>query len=258
MKNSKFRRWVNNQLTQDSMRGFSLIEIMVALPIASIVAIVITMTMFTQYGDLQKNTAKANLRIEGEIALLSLEDELLFSTDFGEYIKSDLADPYAPAGGWASNTVPNTLIVYETALTANRRSASRDFVFKNLYGCNSVYNPIAIDNLVYFTQENTNNSYKTLFRRTITPQYATCNTNYKIQSCPAVDVGKNGCNSADSVLSKNIVDFKIDYYDEDNIFIPPTGNIWNAEKVKVSLTLGQKIYGDNIRVLTSITMKKVN
>jgi len=254
----KIQHWLKGQLTQDSSRGFSLVEILIALPIASVLALVITTTMYTQYGDLQKSTARVNLRMEGEITLISLEDELLFSTDFGEYMKSDLSDSYAPPGGWSSNTTPNTLIVYETALTADRRDANRDFVFKNLYGCSSVYNPIAIDNLMYFTQDNAKGDYKTLFRRTVTPQYTTCNTNFKIQSCPAANVGSGGCNSADAILSDKVVDFTIDYYDEDNVFIPSTGNIWDAEKVKVNLTLGEKIFGDNIQVVTSITMKKVN
>lgn len=234
--------------------GFTILEILIALPLASVLSIVLASTMFNQYGELLQGAARSRLRMEGEILLLSLEDELLFSTDFASAKSTDLSDAYAPSGGWTSNTTPtDTLIVYETALTADRRDANRDFVYKKASTCSSSYN-IAINNLMYFTADNPTDDYRTLYRRTLVPQYATCGTNFKKQTCPAATV-VSPCTSADSVLSNKVVDFQVEYFDDGNIALTGPDN---AELVKLSLTLGEKIYGKNIIVPTNITMKKVN
>lgn len=234
--------------------GFTILEVLIALPIATMLSILLASTMFTQYGELLQGAARSRLRMEGEILLLSLEDELLFSTDFALTKSSDLVDVNAPSGGWTSNTAPtDTLIIYETALTADRRSATREFVYKQTGSCGSSYN-IAINNLMYFTSANTTGPYRSLFRRTLVPQYATCGVNYKKQTCPASAV-VNPCTSADALLSDKVIDFQVEYYDDNNVALSSPSN---AELVKLTLTLGEKVYGDNIVVPTSITMKKVN
>ncbi len=150
---------INNQ------KGFTMVELLIVLPIVSLIVIIVFNYMFVSYGKMLQENTEANLRLEGETMLLDLEDELLFTTDYAETKSSDLTDPYAPSGGWTYNTNPDTLIIYETSLTAPRRDPDRNFVYKNVYGCsggNSAYNPIAINNLVYFTKQNTTNPYKTL------------------------------------------------------------------------------------------------
>ncbi len=234
--------------------GFTLLEILIALPIASILSLILATTMFNQYGQLLQSSARARLRMEGEILLLSLEDELLFATDFATAKSTDLVDINAPSGGWTYNTTPtDTLIVYETALTADRRDPNRDFVYKKGSSCSSSFN-IAINNLIYFTKPNTVDNYRSLYRRTLVPQYTTCGVNFKKQTCPATAV-VSPCTSADTLLSEKVVDFQIEYYDSDNVALSTPAS---SEMVKLTLTLGEKIYGEDIIVPTSISMKKVN
>jgi len=242
-----------------SQHGFTLIEMVIVLPIVSMIVILVFGYMFNSYGLMLQQNEEANLRLEGEVMLFDLEDELLFTTDYADTIKSDLSDPYAPSGGWTYNTNPDTLIIYETALTAPRRDPNRDFVYKNQYGCGSSFNSLAINNLIYFTKQNTNNPYKTLYRRTVIPTYSVCNTNYKKFTCPAANVGTSPCTAQDSKLSENIIDFQIEYYDDNNVLIvAPPGSPLSAEKVKLTATLGKQVYGKDITVRTSITMKKIN
>ena len=240
-------------------RGFTMVELLVVLPIVTLIIIIVFNYMFVSYSAMLQENAEANLRLEGEVMLFDLEDELLFTTDYAETKSSDLSDSYAPTGGWTYNTNPDTLIIYETSLTAPRRDPNREFVYKNQYGCGSSYNPIATNNLMYFTQQNTNNPYKTLYRRTLIPQYSVCGTNYKKQSCPAANVGTGNCQVADTKLSENIVDFRVEYYDEGNSLLttPPSSPL-SAEKVKLIDTLGKNLYGKDISVTTSITMKRIN
>lgn len=246
------------RLARATQAGFTLVEILIVLPIISI--ILLTMMDFTiqQYAKMHTETSRANLQLEAETMLLDLEDELLFTTEYSPVLLSDLSDTYAPSGGWTAYTNPDTLIVYETALTAPRRDPDREFVYKNTYGCtgsNSKYNPIAINNLIYFTTDNPTDNYKTLYRRTIIPTYNTCNTNYKIRTCPSASVGSSGCTRADSKLSEKVVDFQVDYSDENNVTVTDP---YEAEKIKITVTLGEKLFGDPVKVDASITMKKIN
>jgi prepilin-type N-terminal cleavage/methylation domain-containing protein len=243
-------------------RGFTLVEMVVVMPIVSLIVIMVFGYMFSSYGAMLQQNEEANLRLEGAVMLFDLEDELLFTTDYGSTISSDLSDPRSPSGGWTYNTNPDTLIIYETSLTAPRRDPNREFVYKNLYGCtgaNSAFNPIALNNIVYFTTQNTNNPYRTLYRRTITPQYTTCNNGYKRFTCPVAFVGTGPCQAQDSKLSENIVDFRVEYYDENNLLLstPPTDPS-SAEKIKIIAVLGKQIYGKDLQTTTSITMKKIN
>jgi hypothetical protein len=51
----------------------------------------------------------------------------------------------------------------------------------------------------------------------------------------------------------------VQYYNEDNALITaPPGSPLTAEKVTLTLTLGKSVYGEDITVVTSITMKKIN
>jgi type II secretory pathway pseudopilin PulG len=239
--------------------GFTLVEIVIVLPIISIILPGMVDFTVRQYSKMHTETSRANLQLEVETMLLDLEDELLFTTEYAQTKSSDLTDTWQPTGGWTYNTNPDTMIVYETALTAPRRDPNREFVYKNTYGCSggsSAYNPIALNNLIYFTAPNGgSNQYKTLYRRTITPAYSTCNTNYKVKTCPSASVGSNGCTRADSKLSEKVVDFQVQYFDDNNV---ATTDPLAAELVKITVILGEKLFGESVTVDSSITMKKIN
>jgi type II secretory pathway pseudopilin PulG len=239
--------------------GFTIVELLVVLPIYILVVMVTFSSLLSRYGQLLKEAAAVNLRLEAETSLVVLEDELIFATDFGEVKSSDLTDAYAPSGGWSYNTNPDTLIIYETALTAGRRDPARDFVYKNTYGCSSNSNPIAINNLIYFTKPNTTDSYKTLYKRSVVPAYATCQTNYRKKSCPE-SVVVSGC-TTDGIVSRNVVDFDVIYYDDDNVIIDDESgspDLSLARKLKVTLTLGDKANGEDVTVTSAVTMKRLN
>jgi len=249
--------------TNITNHGFTLIEIVVILPIVSFLMTVLVVLAQSTYFRILANNAETNLSLEGQVLLAQFEDELLFATDFGETKSSDLTDSYAPTGGWNANSNPETLIIYETSLTAPRRDPNRDFVYKRTYNCNSsnaAYNPIAIDNVIYFSKKNPDNPYYSLYRRVLTPHYNTCNTNYRGQTCPTANVGSGVCVKADTLLSDHLVNFEVDYYDEDNQLVNTSGSgsPLDGEKIKVTITLGNILYGESIESTSSFTMKKIN
>lgn len=245
-----------------NQRGFTLVELLIVVPIFVMVVMVMFGILIDRYGETVRENARINLIIEAQSLLLTIEDEVLFADEFKTDKDSNLNDSYAPSGGWQSDTNPDTLIIRETALTADRRDPNRDFVRypHPSSGCAVDYS-IAYDNLIYFTQDNATGGYKTLYKRSLVPSPASvCDTNYKLQSCPSANVGTGSCQRADATFSRNVVDFEITYFDGDgNVIDDENGGLpTSAERVTVTLTLGDIAYGEAIQETASISMKKIN
>lgn len=243
-------------------RGFTLVELLVVVPIFVLVVMVMFGVLIDRYGETVRENARINLIIEAQSLLLTIEDEVLFADEFKASKDSNLADSHTPSGGWDNDTDPDTLIIRETALTADRRDPDRDFVRypHPSSGCAVDYS-IAYDNLIYFTQENSGDDYHTLYKRTLVPTpISVCDTNYKLKSCPTASIGSNGCQRADATFSRNVVDFDVVYFDEDGNVIDDEsgGSPSNAERITVTLTLGDIAYGEEIQESASISMKKIN
>lgn len=243
---------------KNDQRGFSLVEVLIVMPIIALITGTLFVYMFNEYGRMVNETTEANLRLESQAMLLNIEDELLFTTEYGSTIIGGslaVSDPYAPSGGWTHNTNPDTLIVYETALDSDRRDPNRNFIYRNQYGCSSSYNQIAINNLIYFTVDNPNDNYKTLYKRTLVPQYSTCGINFKVQTCPNQYVGTGNCQKPDVEITNKLVDFQVAYFDENN---NPTTSPGAAEKIEMTVVLGDSSYGEEINVTSKFIMKKIN
>ena len=234
------------------------------LPVVSFIITVLVVLAQRSYYTILANNAETNLSLEAQTILFPLQDELLFATDYAETKSSDLNDPFAPTGGWRHDSDPQTLIVYETSLDKPRRDPDREFVYKRNYSCGSYYsgyNPIATDNIIYYMKANADNDYYTLRRRILTPQYSTCGTNYRPQTCPSTaNFGNGGCQKVDTVLSDHVIDFNIEYYNEDNNLIDVNngGSPLEAEKLKIRLKLGNKILGKTVDATSTVTMRKIN
>ncbi len=242
--------------------GFTLVEMLVVVPIYVLIVMVMFGVLIDQYGELIKQNSRVRLQAEAQSLLLTIEDEILFATEYRETKLSNLTDYFEPSGGWNYNTNPDTLIINETALTADRRDPDREFVFNPhpFFGCAYPYT-IAFDNLIYFTQDNPDDSFKTLYKRTLVPDPSSvCQTNYKVQTCPAGNIGTYNCQRDDAIISRNVVDFDVVYYDESgNVIDDETGApLTNAERVRVVLTLGAVAYGETIQESAFISMKKIN
>lgn len=258
-----------------SQKGFSVVELIVSISIASIVVVSLISILFSQYGAVLAESSRANLRTSGQALLTALQDELLFTIEYGHDLQDDLTDPNGPSGGWTYDTDPDTLIIYEIALDAARADSQRSVIRQQLNPCatSSVNsNPVAINNIIYFTQDNNNDDYKSLVRRTVVPTYdlcsidrstgdpcqpttATCLSNAKELSCPPLYVGSNGCTHSDNYLSQNVTDFSVTYYTIDNVVTPfPSA----ADKIEVNLTLADRVFGRNVEVDVNHTIRKIN
>jgi len=255
--------------------GLTLAELMITLPVATIIIVVLLAALFTQYASVLAESARANMRSSGQTILINMQDELLFTIAFGETIDVDLADPNEPTGGWTYDSSPQTLIINEIALDSTRRDDDRHIVRRRLNDCESssvTSNPVSLNNVIYFVGGSATPGQSTLYKRTLVPSYATCSIdsvadtpctpatatckdNAKDTTCPEAAVGTNGCTLKDSVLSENVIDMQIKYFAENNI---ETTFPSSADKIEVVLTLGDTVFGKDVEVDVKHTIRKIN
>jgi hypothetical protein len=172
--------------------------------------------------------------------------------------------------------VPQTLIISEVAIDSNRRDEDRDIVRKRINSCVGQpinTNPYAINNIIYFIDEQADSDYSRLVSRSVAPTYnkcsvdrdtgfacipasATCLDNSRKTSCPAGTVATTpDCSKEDTVLSENIVDFRVRYFQEDNI---ETSFPSSADQIEMVLVLGDRVFGREVEVEVSHRIRKIN
>jgi type II secretory pathway pseudopilin PulG len=255
--------------------GFTMTELLVVIPLTSIILITLVGSLFIEYTNILAESARSDLRTTGQRLLINLQDELLFTIAYGEQADSTLSDPYAPSGGWTHSSDPQTLIINEVALDSTRRDEDRHIVRRALNNCETTPetgNPVAINNVIYFVQDEPGSNYDSLRKRTLTPTYGTCSIdidsgdpctpttttcldNAKKTSCPAGNIGNGNCETEDSILSENVIDLDIKYFAENNVqTIFPS----SADKVEITLVMGDKVFGKEIQTEVKHTIRKIN
>jgi len=268
-----------NKIKVKQQKGLLLTEIMIALPIATMIIVVLFSVLFAQYTAVMAESSRSNLRTSGQTLLINMQDELLFTIAFGESLNSDLTDGFesasAPSGTWSYDTSPQTLIINEIALDSTRRDDDRHIVRKRINNCESSpisSNPVAINNVIYFVKDNPGSKYDSLYKRTVTPTYDTCSIDLtteapctpttttcldiaKETTCPEGEVGNHNCGFVDSLLSDNVLSFDIQYFAENNV---ATAFPSSADKIEVSLVLGDTVYGKEVTADVNHTIRKVN
>lgn len=232
--------------------AFTLVEVLVISPVIMMTVLVMLNFLFNQYGQLTQQGVQLDLQVETQKSLFSMQDDIFFAAGFLATKSDNLVDSYAPPGGWQHDSTPETLLIAAPALTKNHRLPDRATVYINEIGCDPETlenNSILVNNIVYFV-DGTN-----LYKRTLTApsSLSTCGTSYQRQNCPA-DNASDTC-PADILLSDRVESFEITYFDGTNAeTLEPT----QARKVRVTLTLVQKAYADDVRASMSLTMKGLN
>ena len=255
--------------------GFTMTELLVVIPLTSIILVTLVGSLFIQYTNVLAESARSELRTTGQRLLINLQDELLFTIAYGEQIDANLSDPFAPSGGWQHDSDPQTLIINEVALDSTRRDEDRHIVRRALNTCETsavTANPVAINNVVYFVQDEPDSNYDSLRKRTLTPTFptcsidlttgepctpttATCLDNVKRTTCPAGNVGAGNCTTEDSILTENVLDLDIKYFAQNNV---ETTFPSSADKVEITLLMGDKVFGKEVEAEVKHTIRKIN
>jgi len=227
-------------------RGFTLVEMLVVVPITLIVCIFMVSLLISKNGELYERNARLSLRIEGLNVLEKLQDELSFASRYNNDLRAPLSDTNAPGGGWTYNSTPPTLIIDLPAVDKPRSDPSRQFVY---YISGSYSGQIAVNNIIYYI------SGTNLFRRVVVPTPSQVSpVNYYKKTCPPSS-STASCQD-DLNLSAHINSMVINYFDIDNAIVD--SNPTAADKIKVTLNLSDIVNGNQINESVSITIKKYN
>ncbi len=227
-------------------RGFTLVEMLVVVPITLIVCVFMVSLLITKNGELYERNARIGLRIEGLTVLEKLQDELSFASRYNNDIRAPLSDPYAPSGGWVYNSTPPTLIIDLPAVDKPRSDPSRQFIY---YTSGSYSGQIAVNNIIYYV------SGTKLLRRVVIPTASQVSpTNYYKKTCPPAN--SSATCQADLTLSYHISSMVIHYFDTDNVAVDTNPTV--ADKIKVTLNMRDIVNGNQLDESISITIKKYN
>lgn len=201
-----------------SQAGFTLIELILAISIASIMTVVMMVVMVYFYGDVLKSQATAELAIESQTVLRRIVEDARLA----DAIRStnQISDSNAPVGGWTTSDPSNVLIIATPASDSNEAI---------------IYNPddsYPYENeVVYFSNGNS------MYRRTLKNTDATGNT--ATTTCPASAVSAS-CPS-DTTLTDYLTNLTFTFYDINN---QTTSDASQARSISITINLQRTIYGN--------------
>lgn len=204
---------------QQDQRGFTLVEIIAATAIASILIIIVMTFMVNSFVQISVDSARSDLIRENQISLDTITQDIRLSSN--SYEANSLPDDNGPGedGTWEGGS--NILILATAA-----QDRERNILFDDPLRYTSVKN-----NRIYFVENGT------LYRRTLA---ANVEGNAMQTSCP---VAQNIADcSKDSQLAEDVSSFTIRYFDGVGSEVEPS----QARSVEVQLTLSKNKYGRTI------------
>ncbi len=232
--------------------GFTIIEVVVVLPTMIMLTAAMLTIIFNMFMSLGEASAETSLKVEAQTILLAIQDDLQYADGYLSSISSDLSDSFS--ANYTGLTSANRLIISSPASTSNRRSETRQPVYKNTIGCAAATldnNPPAYDNLIYF------GSGSNLFKRTLVlpSAVATCGTNFLKQSCPSTEALSAACPDYDKRLTDKLSSLNITYYDSsgNTVTNPVLGTY-----LRFTITLTDRVNAEDITETQSLTVKRLN
>lgn len=212
----------NCKLKIANCNGVTLIELVVATAMVSIVAVLTINFLIDKVIDNSIQSARSDLLREAQQALDTMGSDVRHSANVdSENRWQDTHAPGAPADPYSWQSSADTLILARPTVDSDN-----NFIYQD---------PFAYithkDNLVYFVENNT------LFRRTIA---ADVSGNGGETSCPPDTAS---CRS-DSTLAHNIASHTFQYFDAMDNEVDPTA----ARSVRVTITLAKTVYNRDLEV----------
>lgn len=211
-----------------SQGGFTLVEVLVSISLASILAVGLFSIITTYFVAITRNNLLIDMTVDSQNLLRATVEELRYGA--GVRQSNSISDANAPVGGWNTSNANFVIIIAVPAV-----DSSRDYITDPLTG--SPYN----NELVYFK------SGTTLYKRSLAHPAATGNTLQT--SCPA-GLATPSC-PADKKLIEAVDDMVFTLYDQDDAV---TTDALLARSVKIVLSMERETFGtpltleNNIRV----------
>ncbi len=206
--------------------GFSMVELMLAIGIASVLSTVLVAFSLGYVADVFRSRAAAELAVESHFVLRTFVDDIRLAD--GIALTNSITDLNAPVGGWITSDANNQIIINSPAITSAHDiiyDDSTGYPFRNQY--------------IYFIQGSD------LYRRTLKNTSATGNT--VTTTCPSANSSPSCPN--DKIYTSNIQDFTLEFFDINNT---ATTDPTAARSVKLTIAMSRKTYGKTITLNNSI------
>src|SRR5690606_22744826 len=99
-------------------RGFTMVELMIAIAIATVLSTVFIAISLTYVADVFRSRATAELAVESHFVLQTVIEDIRLAGGIAE--TNQLEDSNAPDGGWTTSDAANRFIIDSPALTEDR------------------------------------------------------------------------------------------------------------------------------------------
>ena len=261
--------------------GFTVVELLVAIVVISLLATLIMTTLFNYYGANVTSLGKTTQDTETTAVLRTIEKELsnasLFSAQLG--VSATPLGPNSSANPWSyrSNMTVDPdkhRVVIATSYATDKPVSdnSRLVVFgNNGDGCDEAKKvPMRVSS-IYFTAKDTTQpgDIYNLYRRTIVnpDNYAACPGNPAVQkqTC-AAGVTNPICKGTDATLLRNVSIFAVDYFSSANATAPIVNQydvtseslINSAKSINMTVTTQRKLDNKDTPSTASIRISLPN
>lgn len=217
---------------KNAQSGFTIVELLLAVAIASIISTVLLAVSLTFFADTARSQATAQMSVDSHFMLRAIIEDLRLSDSVA--VANTLTDSNEPVGGWTTSDLKNVLVINRPATTANN-----DIIYNSSTG--NPYN----NQFIYFI------SNKTLYKRVLHNPSAAGNNS--TTTCPEA-LATTTC-PPDREYSKYVDDLTLEFFDSSN---NPTNDPAVARSVRVGLTMSRKFFGRSVTFDNSILTKLRN
>lgn len=212
--------------------GLTIVELMVSIGIAGILASVLLFVSLGFFGDTIRGQVTSEMIVESHFALRTMTEDLRLGNAI--MANNTLSDANEPAGGWATSSSNNVLIISTPAVDSDNQVIYDE----------STGDPYS-NELVYFLDGGI------LSKRLIKNTAATGNS--VTTSCPKA-IATSAC-PADRQYTSYVNDIEFTFYDLANA---ETADPALARSVKVDVSMARRAFGRTVNFDNSILVKLRN
>jgi len=246
---------------QSRSRGFTLIEMLVIVPVALLVITGFIALMVTMVGNVIAGRASNVMTYDIQSALNTIEQDVRLSTQF-QNSSGTLPSPQGKDGAMSAFTsTTGDLVLGEIATNKNPIDPTRSFVYYNApFGCTDpaeIYkNRIFFITVAYFVKDGS------LWRRTYVPSPSgtLCSSQWQVNTCaPGYTSAQTRCQTSDSEILKDVTNFTVSYYTnpQDTVAISSAAAD-TASSIQVSIQSGKTSAGRAISATSTGRSSKLS
>lgn len=268
--------------------GFTIVEVVTSLVLASTVLLVMIGALYTISNDAKYQKERVDLTVDTQVALDIIERDARFAIGSKVSLPSQYSDFFGPgttrlstAYNWSHRGAPSddvnnrVLMMSSAATTTHPWSRDRTNVYLTGYDSISCYStarlalkPRLLYYTVYFVRDGV------LYRRIITDRTSSTCSNLasqrQRQTCPqSVNLASySDCQAYDEAIVDNVSKFTVDYYDDNRTGGTPTVEAVDvyatgvsaiaANNMVITLERRQDIAGDQLITEKKLYVTQVN